>query len=124
MARRGASDVFRKNTPAPHGHPRPRRVDLYFFSTPRRPSLSSSLYLAPMVYAGLANFEMKTPAESKTKLVLRLFAVTKQGKCKTTIKTVARMKNMFHQSSLFVCRIALWKLITESKAWLIISLIA
>lgn len=43
-----------------------------------------------MANTGLANFETKTSAESKTEFVLRLFAVTKQDKCKTTIKTIIK----------------------------------
>lgn len=93
MARRGASSVFRKNTPPPAATPA-RGMSICIFSTPvlplRLPPSSARRVIScfPMANAGLANFETKTSAESKTKLVLRLFVVAKQGRCKTTIKTL------------------------------------
>lgn len=103
--------VFSEKIHHPRRHPRQRRVDLYFFH-PCPPTPSHRRYiLLPMANAGLANFETKTSAESKTKLVLRLFAIAKQGRCKTTIKTLVReWKITFHQSHRYfsVCYIALW----------------
>lgn len=102
----------------PYCHPRPRHVDLYFFH-PCPPLPTHRRYiLLPMANAGLANFETKTLAESKTKLVLCLFAIAKQGRCKTTIKTLVwGWKITFHQSHRYfsVCYIASWNLITESE---------
>lgn len=77
MVRRGATGVFRKNTLPVRSHPRPRYVDLYFFHTHILLFLHHSVVIscsAARVNVGLANFEIKTRAESKIKLVLWLFA--------------------------------------------------
>lgn len=97
MARRGASGVFRKNTPPPL-RLLPAACRSVFF--PPFCSVSATIVISCSYgeRARFANFETKTPAESKTKLVLCLFAVAKQGRCKTTIKTILRVENTFHQS--------------------------
>lgn len=102
--------VFSEKIHHPRQPPPPAACRSVFFPPLYSPFPIHRRYiLLPMANAGLANFETKTSAESKTKLVLRLFAIAKQGRCKTTIKTLVwGWKITFHQSHRYfsVCYIA------------------
>jgi len=80
--------VFSEKIHHPQLPPPPAACRSVFFPPLSSPSPPLRYILLPVANAGLANFKTKTSVESKTKLVLRFFAVAKQGRCKTTIKTL------------------------------------
>lgn len=118
MARRGASSVFRKNTPPPTATPA-RGMSICIFSTPDLPLpptvvISCSLWQTQ----GLQISKRKHRPKVKPNLFCAFFAIAKQGRCKTTIKTLVwGWKITFLQSHRYfsVCYIASWKLIIESE---------